>query len=288
MILRAGARESVTSEAPNHRGETDNEGRERVELPRLRHIYAHTARWWVPGTAFRNLRDSVYPLRWLPDGPNSVLVHGAARSVMAAVMATVLDLGIRAEVLATDPALGSVQLLADAGWVCIGTRPFMLRWAQPVHVDSAAPEPTSDVGSAGAVVELTEPADLKIAEDIAADAFGHDPDPVAASTPARQGVSVRRVWGLFHGRDMVSCATTVQIGDTVALWNVATRTECQRLGYGKTLLSAIHARCANSSGTRQFLLSSSNEGYRLYESLDYETIAWWQAWSRPRWALAAS
>src|SRR5882757_209627 len=138
---------------------------ERMELARLRQIYGVSATWWVIGSAFRGLRDSVHLLRWLPKGPNSVLVYGAATSVMAAVMATLVDSGIRAELLVADPALGSVQVLVDAGWVCIGTRPFMRRWAYPDADHGGLAGPTANapiVGTVGPVVELTEPAELKI------------------------------------------------------------------------------------------------------------------------------
>ncbi|HEY7049817.1 MAG TPA: GNAT family N-acetyltransferase [Jatrophihabitantaceae bacterium] len=203
-------------------------------------------------------------------------------------MATLLDSGIRGEVLAADPALGSVQVLVDAGWACIGIRPFMRLWAQPDDAGAAAataPEavPHSEVSC------LTEPADLKVAGQIVADAFGRDPDPVMGSTQAGyHNTSERLVWGLYEAGEMVSCATTVRVEDTVVLWDVATRPGSQRGGYGKRLLDAVHARCVDSWNTRQFLLSSSDAGYRLYESLGYETLAWWQSWSRPRWAFPAS
>lgn len=285
MISAAGTRDTMIAN-PYDRRETGKEAHQRLDMLQLRHNYGISAKWWVLGTAFRGFNGSAYPLRWLPRGPNSVLVQGAAGSVMAAVMAIILDSGIRAEILVADPALGGVQVLVDAGWVCIGARPFMRRFAYPDSALACAAEPTSDAAAAGTVVELTTPAELKIAGQIAAEAFGHDPDPVVA--PGRPGESLRRVWGLHQGGDLVSCATTVRIGDTVTLWDVATRPDCQRLGYSKALLDAIHTRCAAMAKTRQFLLSSSAEGYRLYESLGYETLAWWQAWSRPRWALAAS
>jgi len=208
---------------------------------------------------------------------------------MAAVMATLVDSGIRAELLVADPALGSVQVLVDAGWICIGSRPFMRRWAHPNVAYAGMIAPAANTIPVDTIVELTEPADLTIAGQIVADAHGRDPDPVLASTPdSHAEASVQRIWGLHDGGNLVSCATTVQVADTVVLWDVATRPGCQRRGYGNTLLSAIHARYTDSPGTHQFLLSSSNAGFRLYESLGYETVAWWQAWSRPRWALAAS
>jgi ribosomal protein S18 acetylase RimI-like enzyme len=260
-----------------------------MELARLRQIYGLSAAWWVIGSAFRGVRNSAHPLRWLPKGPNSVLVYGAATSVMATVMATLVDSGIRAELLVADPALGGVQVLIDAGWVCIGTHPFMRRWASPGPGHGGPAEPTVSLPIVGRVAELTGPAELKIAGQIVADAHGRDPDPIITSTPnSSEDEPVRRVWGVYDSGEMVSCATTVEVGDTVVLWDVATRPNCQRRGYGKTLLNVIHARYADSSQTRQFLLSSSDAGYHLYESLGYETVAWWQAWSRPRWALAAS
>lgn len=204
-------------------------------------------------------------------------------------MSTLLDSGIRAELLVADPALGGVQVLVDAGWVCIGARPFMRRWAHPNDAHALAAAPTSVAAPVHTVIELTAPAELKIAGQIVADANGRDPDPIMASTPAGpEGESVRQVWGLYQGDQIVSCATTVRLGDTVVLWDVATRPGCQRLGYGKTLLDGVHAQCVTSSRTTQFILSSSAEGYRLYETLGYETLTWWQGWSRPRWALAAS
>src|SRR5258706_8887881 len=83
----------------SRRGEINKGAPERMELARLRQIYGISATWWVISSAFRGVRGSVYPLRWLPKGPNSVLVYGAATSVMAAVMATLVDSGIRAELL---------------------------------------------------------------------------------------------------------------------------------------------------------------------------------------------
>jgi GNAT superfamily N-acetyltransferase len=96
-----------------------------------------------------------------------------------------------------------------------------------------------------------------------------------------------RVWGLYIDGDIVSCATTVEIDDTVAVWDVATRPKYQRRGYSSAILDAIHERFAANPSVRQFILLSSPEGFRLYESRGYEVLDWWQAWSRPRWVLAA-
>lgn len=291
MIYSPGTRNNQISEPHTDDAlrQAHNENPQRLEMPRLRQLYGVSAKWWVIGAAFRSMRDSVYPLRWLPSGPNSVMVHGAATSVMAAVMATLLDSGIRGEVLAADPALGSVQVLVDAGWACIGIRPFMRRCATTDELRASGAESLSGPVPNGAVVCLTEPADLKVAGQIVADAFGRDPDPVVGAAPVgHNGTSERLVWGLYQDGELVSCATTVRVGDTVVLWDVATKPGCQRVGYGRTLLDVVHTRCVKSWNARQFLLSSSDAGYPLYESLGYETLGWWQAWSRRRWAFPAS
>jgi predicted GNAT family acetyltransferase len=255
------------------------------ELPRLRHIYLSSAKPWVAAD-FRGRSDSVAPLRWLEGGPNSVLVHGPEGSAVKDVISDIVESRARAEVLIDGAALGSVQILVDAGWVCVDVRPFMRRVARPSAYDAAVRLSTAASTSADVVAELFSPRDLAVAGQVMAEAFGFDPS--AAYQSMRSGqerTSDRRVWALRHDGDVVSCATTVQVDDTIVLWDVATRPTCQRHGYGTALVNAIHNQCADASNVHQFLLSSSTMGYHVYESLGYETIAWWQAWSRPRWNL---
>jgi GNAT superfamily N-acetyltransferase len=255
------------------------------ELSRLRQIYLLTAKPWI-GADFRGRGDSVAPLRWLQGGPNSVLVNGPEDSVVKDVIGDIAESGARAEVLIDGPALGNVQILVDAGWVCVDVRPFMRRLARPSRYDADVRLSTAAGASAPVVAELFSAPDLAVAGQVMAEAFGFDPSVAYQSTGSGQERAAdRRVWALRHDGDVVSCATTVQVDDTVALWDVATRPTCQRRGYGTALVDAIHRRFAETSNVHQFLLSSSTMGYHVYESLGYETIAWLQAWSRPRWAL---
>ena len=256
----------------------------RSELPRLKHIYLLSAKPWV-GADFPGRSDSVAPLRWLQGGPNSVLVHGPEASAVNDVIGDIVASGAKAEILMDGPALGNVQILADAGWVCVDVRPFM-RLAQPSGHDADVRRSTAASTSSDVVAELFSPRDLAVAGQVMAEAFGFAPSVTHESM--RSGpdrTSDRRVWALRHDGDIVSCATTVQVDDTVVLWDVATRPTCHRHGYGTALVNTIHNQCASGSSVHQFLLSSSTVGYHVYESLGYETIAWWQAWSRPRWAL---
>lgn len=253
------------------------------ELAKLRHVYCASAKPWIcPG--FRSGSDTVVPLRWRPKGPNSVLAYGSDPAAIGGLIAELVESRVRAEILMDGPALGDVQVLVDAGWVCVGARPFMRRLAHPDEPHTGGWSPHAE-RLAGDVVELSSPRDVAWADELVAQAFGFG---VADSRSARNHercASDMRVWALHDDGDMVACGTTVQIDDTVVVWDVATLPQCQRRGYGTSLVRAVHRRYAERSAVRQFLLLSSEPGYHLYESLGYETIAWWQAWSRPRWTL---
>lgn len=240
------------------------------DMSHLMRIYGSSAESWVLGWDFPSDGGSIVALRWHPDGPNSVLVSGSNPEYIANVIALLESTKIRAELLVAGAALNNVQVLVDAGWVCIGARPFMRRWCR------------SQYGSRSVITmvrELVSVDDLVTARRVVADAFGSAPDLPLTSTDHV------RVWGVYLDGDIVSCATTVEVGDTVVVWDVATRPKYQRRGYSGAILDAIHERFAMNPGVRQFILLSSHEGFRLYESRGYEVLDWWQAWSRPRWVL---
>ena len=248
-----------------------------ARLSELRQIYGVSARSWI-GMGLRRSNDSITPLRWLPGGPNSVLVHGPHSSVLHDAIEEIVESGAPAELVVDGAALGNVQVLIDAGWVCIGSRPLMRRLAVGDVVRAFR--------TASGVVEVSSAEDLDAMRQIMKEALGTDLG--GAGATARDGqdpASNPRRWALYEDGTIVSCATTVQVEDAVVLWDVATRPGCQKRGLGTALLDQVHSLCAQQSAVSQFLLSSSAAGYRLYESLGYETVGWWQAWSRPRWAL---
>jgi len=242
------------------------------DVSSLMRIYGSSAESWVLDWDFPSHGGSILALRWHPEGPNSVLVNGSSPEYIANVIALLESAKIRAELLVAGSALSNVQVLVDAGWVCIGARPFMRRWC---HSQNGGRSVITMVR------ELVSADDLATARRVVADAFGSAPDlPLTVTDHVR-------VWGVYLDGDIVSCATTVEIGDTVAVWDVATRPKYQRRGYSGAILDAIHERFAANPSVRQFILLSSPEGFRLYESRGYEVLDWWQAWSRPRWVLAA-
>jgi GNAT superfamily N-acetyltransferase len=238
----------------------------------LMRIYGSSAESWVLDWDFPSHGGAIVALRWHPGGPNSVLVNGSSPEYISNVIALLESSKIRAELLVADSALSNVQVLVDAGWVCIGGRPFMRRWRRSQQ---------SGRSVINAVRELVSVDDLVKAKQVVADAFGSAPD--VPMTPTDH----RRVWGVYLDGDVVSCATTVEIDDTVAVWDVATRPKHQRRGYSTAILDAIHERFAATPTVQQFILLSSAEGFRLYESRGYQVLDWWQAWSRPRWVLGA-
>jgi GNAT superfamily N-acetyltransferase len=245
---------------------------------RLRNIYCRSACFFVDNTIAPSL-ESVDLLRWMRDGTNSLLVYEGGRSLRAA-LDWVAESGARAEILVAEGALGHVQVLADAGWVCIDVHPLMRR---PVMRGEPTLEGRPPVGES--FDELTDEEELAEAIEVMSEAFGAIGDiprmPTSGSVPG----STPRAWGLRQGSELVACALTVRVDDTVVLSAVATRPTRQQHGYGRRLLAAVHREFPPQSGAREFLLSSSERGRHLYQSSGYRTVDWWQAWSRPRWAL---
>ena len=227
--------------------------------------------------------DDVIALRWLGRGPNSLLLYGDPPTFQQ-TLDYIAQSRVVTELLVAEEGLANVQILVDAGWVCIDLRPLMRRRVQRGNEIST----TRDVLGLDAttMTELHQADEIAQATEVMQEAFGLNAEMLLRPISDRWNTpSNLRYWGLCDDGDMVSSAITVQVEDTVVLWNVATRASRQRRGYGRTLLAAIHRQFPVSTGVRQFLLSSSESGKRLYEDTGYEIVDWWQAWSRPRWAL---
>ena len=98
------------------------------------------------------------------------------------------------------------------------------------------------------------------------------------------GVTAAKAWGLFQAGELVSCAAVVTVDDTIAIWSMATPHDRQRHGYGRRLLSAIHA-AGRDAGATTSVLYASPEGEPLYRSIGYAVAEYWQVWSRARWVF---
>jgi len=185
----------------------------------------------------------------------------------------VFDLGQPAIIMLAGAGLASAQKLADASWVTVGALPLMrLR------------EPTFSFGSDPGGAALTED-ELPLARELLESAYGLDAACAAVAVPDRAVKDEDMgAWGLYDEGQLVSCVTTVVEDDIMVVWSMATRQSFQGRGYGRRLLETI-LRHSFDCGATASLLQSSVAGERLYRSLGYEVVEYWQLWSRPRWVI---
>jgi len=73
----------------------------------------------------------------------------------------------------------------------------------------------------------------------------------------------------IEGRAVGSVTLTYH-GETVGIWAMGTDPEMQKRGIGRRLLSTAMSE-ARTRGARRFFLGATPAGYRLYESLGFET-----------------
>jgi GNAT superfamily N-acetyltransferase len=191
----------------------------------------------------------------------------------------VLELGKPAIIMLAGAGLASAQKLADAHWVTVGALPLMA-----LHKSSArlTVETGSSAETGGRALEKQE---LPLARQLLAATYGLDDASAAAAAPDRAVENAdTAVWGLYDEGRLVSCATTVVEDGWVVLWSMATRPESQGRGYGRRLLRTALS-VAFENGASGALLHSSVAGEKLYRSLGYEVVEYWQLWSRPRWVI---
>lgn len=205
---------------------------------------------------------------------NLACCHAASPTVLVEqCLQPVLELGQPAIIMLAGSGLSAAQALADAHWVTVGALPLMtLR-------KPTGPLPSGTGGSA-----LTKH-ELPLARELLATTYGLDEGSAMAAAPDRALEDAgTAVWGLFDQDRLVSCATTVVEDGWVALWSMATRPDSQGHGYGRRLLQTA-LRQEFDNGATGSLLHSSVAGEKLYRSLGYEVVEYWQLWSRPRWVI---
>ena len=76
--------------------------------------------------------------------------------------------------------------------------------------------------------------------------------------------------GKLEGR-VVACGLGVLAGDSVGLFAIGTRPDSQRRGVGSAITARIMAD-AKAEGARRTMLSSSDEGYPIYERLGFKAV----------------
>ena len=166
-------------------------------------------------------RDVDHPVVAAKGGANSVLVYGADSRSLIDIARELDQLRSPAVIVVAGPALGNVQTIADAGWVCIGVRPFMQRPAQFGSLPADPPLPGRSVFTA-----LTTRAEMREAWRLSSAALGGDTGPVVSDIETLAGL---RVWALREDDEIISCASTVEVEGIIGVWNVATENRASDL-----------------------------------------------------------
>ena len=250
------------------------------DLPAIRRWIGESTALWAGGG-----RHEVEAGRWLTlsgarsTDYNVAACHDAGPSgpgdLFERSLADVKEAGAPAVVMAAGVALGAVQVLADAGWVCIGQTPVM-------HLPGAAVGPDPGDGA----VRRIGPAELDAVRAVVAVTFELPPELAALAIPdeAAGGAGPMALWGLEVDGRLVSVAASYRAGPAAVFWSVATPPSEHRRGHGRRLFDSVHARLA-ADGVEAFVLYASPPGEALYRRLGYEVVEHWQQWSRPRWVL---
>lgn len=208
---------------------------------------------------------------------NVVLLHAASeRRAIPQAIEEIAGGGAPALIFVAGAALGEVQQLVDASWVCIGAQPLMA--LDLSQLDEQPPDPAvhrldrSQVATARLVVEEVFDYDAQLAvvavPDETADAPG------------------RSVWALV-GEDgtFLSVVATMVVDDVISVWSMATARAHRRQGHAARLLRGIFS-AARADGVRYCVLSASSEGEPFYRALGFVELERWQQWSRPRWVFS--
>jgi GNAT superfamily N-acetyltransferase len=243
------------------------------ELPRLRSLLGASTALWAGA-------PRVEEARWLAlSGARGVdynvaLCHGATDG--DALRRSIDEINApRAPglIMVAGRALGEVQHLIDASWVCVGSVPFM---SIALVAQDASPDPDA---------RRLELAEMDLARAMIGDVFEIAPELADVALPdAALTAPGQSPWGLFSEGELVACLGAVVVEDVVVVWSMATATAHRRRGHGARLLRAMLAD-AGRAGVQRSILHASPDGEPFYTALGYETLERWQIWSRPRWVL---
>lgn len=246
-------------------------------LARLRSLVGASTALWAGQAGVR-----VEPGRWAAISGarsvdyNVVLCHGASGGTALPVsLREIAASGAPALVMVAGEALGEVQQLIEAGWVCIGAVPFMTH-----GLDRRAS------GPADPRVRRLDSDQLQAPRALIDGVFGIGPElALTALPPDAAAMPGQSVWGVLgEGGELVSCLAAVRVEEAVVIWSMATAPEARRHGHGARLLNAVLADAARS-GARCSLLHASTDGEPFYRSAGFQELERWQLWSRPRWVL---
>jgi GNAT superfamily N-acetyltransferase len=188
-------------------------------------------------------------------------------------MQPLLDHGNPGIIMLAGPGLGTAQLLADGGWVCIGAQPLMLL------------NPLSSGRLTSTGVRTLDVGEWDLVRRVITEAFGISH--ATAMTAIPDSMAKRddvKVWGLFEEDQLVASVVVVEEDSLAVIWSMATLPGSQGRGYGRRLIE-VALRDQLEKGATGSLLHSSAAGESLYRGLGYEVTEYLQMWSRPRWVL---
>jgi N-acetylglutamate synthase len=138
-----------------------------------------------------------------------------------------------------------------------------------------AAQPTS-----GLAVRPLDPDEAELHALTAAAGFGEKPEHfLRLILPAvLRAEGARAYLGEVDGQ-IVTTALGVTRGDHVGVFNVGTPAAHRRRGYGAAITARVVAD-GLAAGAGWAWLQSSRAGYRVYESLGFETVEDWRCWVR--------
>ncbi|MGD0196628.1 MAG: hypothetical protein ABSC56_01795 [Solirubrobacteraceae bacterium] len=242
---------------------------------RLRSLVGQGAALWAGPDGV-----TVSPRRWIalsgaPSADYNVAVcHGMdASPEIEASLREIGEVGAPAVIMLAGAALADAQLLADAGWVCVGAVPLM------------ALELQSLPNRAHADARRLAPQDLPDARALVAEVFGLTPELASVALPESVVTAPDQwLWGIRGGSgELLSCITLVLVGDAVVGWSLCA-SRVRGRGYGRLIFASALAEAA-AAGQRLALHYSSYVGAPVYRVMGFSEIERWQMWSRPRWVL---
>lgn len=205
---------------------------------------------------------------------NVLMCHGADPKLVERSLEHVSGTKTPTLITLAGPGLGNAQLLGDAGWVCIGSGPFMV--LDQLGDRGLGPDP-----------EVTEarPADMPSVWEAVSETFALSPELARVAIPEDVFETPgQKVWTLAVDGEVRSCVATVVVDSALVVWSMATLPAWQRHGYGRRLLRSALAQGA-AEGVIESILLSTPAGYPMYRALGYEVTEYWQQWSRPRWVF---
>jgi ribosomal protein S18 acetylase RimI-like enzyme len=256
------------------------------DLAKLRSLLGTSAAFWAGESGVRVERGRWVALTGAVAADfNVVMCHGRSNgTLLPRSLEEIKAARAPGLIMVAGETLHDVHHLVEAGWVCIGSVPFMA--CDLGGYARGTDEPSAPTRPAVPAARRLEDAEEDAARALIEEAFGIVPDLARVALPP--GASTQpghSVWGIFDDRGrLISCLGAVRVQDSVAIWSMATAVGLRERGHGARLLGAALADAARS-GARISLLHSSRAGEHFYLGAGYRVLERWQVWSRPRWVL---